>query len=85
MTGPGVFTKAIQMIQEMNGDVKCTGFPQIHYDITDEFEWVSPNEIKYKIYGIDYGKKLKCCIVEEYDALYQNKTHWRHDKRDLLL
>lgn len=80
MTGPGVFSRAIMEIQKINGDI---GIAPTHQNISNDTIWYSPNEIKYKIYGIDYHNKIEFKAFDS-SLYYVGKPHWKTLKEPLL-
>jgi mannosyltransferase OCH1-like enzyme len=72
MTGPSVFTKAINfMNNEVYGDT--VHMNSEHTDI----EYIK-EEVSYRIYGIDYNKCF-CYKYDEHHLLYSNRESWHNE------
>jgi len=83
MTGPGVFSAAIQQCcQQKYG--QTIPHPLITSLTNDEYETIEGD--KYRIYGIDFNGNMTFKVKDSPD-LYTNKTHWSVDRciRPLLL
>ncbi len=78
MTGPSVYTKAINAIhmEIFNNEIinhnKITRFTNIEY---------KSNNISYRLYGIDYNYYF-CCNHDLTHLLYINKKHWREEEKE---
>ncbi len=78
MTGPTVYTKAINEIhKELFNNIINHGDINRETDITYKL-----NNISYRLYGIDYSSYF---IFKNYlinKELYNNKKHWRQEENE---
>lgn len=78
MTGPGVFSDAIQQCYHSKYDAYI-GHHLIVIDTEDEFETVEG--VKCRVFGIDYNKFMTFKVKDAPD-LYVSKTHWSVDSKN---
>ena len=76
MTGPSVFTQAIQIVHantysERINHVNIKQGTDITYD---------KNDVKYRILGIDYDGFLSCKIPECF-SLFNGRKKWHHQQK----
>ena len=76
MTGPTVFTKAINKI---HNDI----FNQtLYFELNDSIDKTfTSNNISYRIFGIDY-KDYLTWKHDKCDLLYINKKHWLKEEKE---
>lgn len=80
MTGPFVYTKAINEIhKELFNNIINHGDIKRDTDITYE-----SNNISYRLYGIDYSSYF-CFRHNLNHLLYNNKKHWRQEEKEKSL
>ena len=75
MTGPSVYSEAILQI---HNELYGTKLFQSTKNTNITF---SKNNIKYRIYGIDYNNYF-IFKYKESSILYKNKKHWREEQRE---
>ena len=81
MTGPTVYTKAINTIHMELYDNKIINHNQINKYTDIEYK---SNNISYRLYGIDYN--LYFCFKHNLiHLLYNNKKHWRQEQKEKCL
>ena len=80
MTGPTVYTKAIDYVNK-NLFNKIINKKQIKSG-TDITFW--NNNISYRLYGIDYNDNFSFKHNLQ-DLLYVNKKHWRDEQKEKQL
>lgn len=78
MTGPAVYTRAINEIHKELFDNEIINHQTINKstDIT-----YKSNDISYRLYGIDYNKYF-CFKHNVCHFLYTNKKHWRVEEKE---
>jgi len=76
MTGPHVFSKAINIVH-INNSGKMVRHNLIHKNFDMTFKCRNSS---YRIYGIDYND---CLIFKHKDSnlLYNSKKHWRDEQK----
>lgn len=78
MTGPFVYTKAINAIhmEIFNNEI-------IKHNTINKFTNIEykSNNISYRLYGIDYNYYF-CCNHKLTHLLYINKKHWREEEKE---
>lgn len=78
MTGPIVYTKAINMIHmELFNEI--INHPEINENTDITYK---SNNISYRLYGIDYNNY---CTYKDFDVarlLYFNKKHWQQEAKE---
>lgn len=77
MTGPTVYTKAINEIhmELFNNTIN-------HNDITPNTDITCTlNDISYRLYGIDYNRYFSF-KYRQHGLLYNNKKHWRQEQKE---
>ena len=77
MTGPGVYTKAINQfhMEVFNNEINHT---QINHFTDIEYK---TNNVSYRLYGIDYNNYF-CFKHNLTDLLYNGKKHWRQEQQE---
>jgi mannosyltransferase OCH1-like enzyme len=81
MTGPTVYTKAINTIHMELYDNKIINHNQINKYTDIEYK---ANNISYRLYGIDYN--LYFCFRHNLtNLLYNNKKHWTREQKEKCL
>jgi len=80
MTGPTVYTKAINAIHNelFNTNIEHSSI-NLLTDITYNL-----NDIKYRLYGKDYNGFF-CFRYDSYYLLYRGKKHWRQEESEKAL
>ena len=80
MTGPSVYTKAINSIHN-----ELFGTQIIHKDINTNVDITfKANNISYRLYGIDYSGVF-CFKYHDSYLLYIGKKHWRQEEEEKSL
>ena len=80
MTGPSVYTKAIN---EVHIELFNNKINHNQIDKTTDITYKS-NNISYRLYGIDYNGYF-CFKHVVTDLLYNGKTHWRQEEKEKKL
>ena len=81
MTGPFVYTKAINTVHMELYDNEVINHNQINKYTDNEYK---SNNISYRLYGIDYN--LYFCFKHNLiHLLYNNKKHWRQKQKEKCL
>jgi mannosyltransferase OCH1-like enzyme len=78
MTGPSVYTKAINEIHMEIFNNKIINHNTINRFTNIEYK---SNNISYRLYGIDYNYYF-CCNHNLTHLLYNNKKHWREEEKE---
>ncbi len=77
MTGPTVFSRAIQSVHKEYFNEEL-----VHSDIDKKTDKTYAKEsLSYRIYGIDYNKYFKF-YFRNAKYLYKNKIHWKQEQQD---
>lgn len=77
MTGPSVYTKAINLIhKELFNNI--INHKDIKRDTDTTFRL---NNISYRLYGIDFGSYFRFKHKLNH-LLYNNKKHWRQEQKE---
>lgn len=78
MTGPSVYTKAINEIHMEIFNNKIINHNTINKFTDIEYK---SNNISYRLYGVDYNFYF-CCNHNLTHLLYNNKKHWREEEKE---
>ena len=81
MTGPAVYTKAINAIHMELFNNEIINHSQINKYTDVEY---NSNNISYRLYGIDYNSYF-CFKHNTTHLLYNNKKHWRQEQHEKSL
>lgn len=77
MTGPFIYTEAINQIHKEN-----FGNAIDHSSISNDTDVsYTSNDLTYRIYGKDYNGYFSFRYNNSYNILYSNKIHWRTESR----